>query len=382
MATIARIDIDETGPVRAVQGFLKTLLARGGVDAVLTPAHLVPAGTVMPTLISDPEALERADPLSPAFPLNAARLVSRLTRGSTSGRHVAAVLRPCEIRAFIELVKLNQGGLDNVLLIGLDCPGAMTNADFRVFGLEGDPLERTREFLRAVAGGESRPGGRSLAGACRVCEHPAPEGADLILGLHGADLDRAIPVLGNTARGEGVLTRLGLPDAPGAPGRREALDALTARNTAARDAMFEATAARTASLAGLAEYLSGCVNCYNCRVACPVCYCKECVFLTDVFDYKPDQYLGWARKRGAIKLPADTVFFHLTRLAHMSTACVGCGQCSNACPNDVPVMELFRTVAERTQGAFGYQPGRSPDEAPPMTVFREDEFSEMTGEAH
>ena len=215
-----------------------------------------------------------------------------------------------------------------------------------------------------------------------MCEHPAPDGADIILGLHGADLDQAIPVLGNTARGEGVLARLGLPDAPGAPGRREAVEALTARRTAARDAMFEATRERTASLAGLAQYLSGCVNCYNCRVACPVCYCKECVFLTDVFDYKPDQYLGWAHKRGAVKLPTDTVFFHLTRLAHMSTACVGCGQCSNACPNDVPVMELFRTVAERTQRAFGYQPGRSPDEAPPMTVFREDEFSEMTGEAH
>jgi formate dehydrogenase (coenzyme F420) beta subunit len=38
----------------------------------------------------------------------------------------------------------------------------------------------------------------------------------------------------------------------------------------------------------------------------------------------------------------------------MSTACVGCGQCSNACPNDIPVMELFRTVAQRTQAVFDY----------------------------
>ena len=78
-------------------------------------------------------------------------------------------------------------------------------------------------------------------------------------------------------------------------------------------------------------------------------------------------------------MPTDTVFYHVTRLAHMSTACVGCGQCSNACPNDIPVMELFRTIAQDTQRAFDYQAGRSFEEAPPLSVFREDEFPEVVG---
>lgn len=63
----------------------------------------------------------------------------------------------------------------------------------------------------------------------------------------------------------------------------------------------------------------------------------------------------------------------------MSTACVGCGQCSNACPNEIPVMELFRTIAYKTQKAFVYEAGRSPDEPPPLSVFREDEFAEVVG---
>jgi formate dehydrogenase subunit beta len=63
----------------------------------------------------------------------------------------------------------------------------------------------------------------------------------------------------------------------------------------------------------------------------------------------------------------------------MSTACVGCGQCSNACPNDVPVMELFRTISAGTQAAFEYQPGKNPNEPPPLSVFREHEFPEVTG---
>ena len=78
-------------------------------------------------------------------------------------------------------------------------------------------------------------------------------------------------------------------------------------------------------------------------------------------------------------MPTDTVFYHITRLAHMSTACVGCGQCSNACPNDIPVMELFRTVAQRTQAAFDYEAGRDINESPPLSVFREEEFQDVVG---
>jgi formate dehydrogenase (coenzyme F420) beta subunit len=143
--------------------------------------------------------------------------------------------------------------------------------------------------------------------------------------------------------------------------------------------MFEATAEDTADLEKLMVYLGNCVNCFNCRVAGPVCYCKECVFVTDVFDHEPSQYLRWAKRKGILKMPTDTVFYHLTRLAHMSTACVGCGQCSNACPNNIPVMEIFRPIASHTQRAFNYEAGRSAADDPPLSVFREKEFSEVTG---
>jgi formate dehydrogenase subunit beta len=143
--------------------------------------------------------------------------------------------------------------------------------------------------------------------------------------------------------------------------------------------MFARTREATENLEKMSTYFATCVNCYNCRVACPVCYCKECVFVTDVFNHDPSQYLQWANRKGIIKMPTDTLFYHLTRLTHMSTACVGCGQCSNACPNDIPVMELFRMVAQGTQLAFDYEAGRSLEEAPPMSVFREDEFAEVVG---
>jgi formate dehydrogenase subunit beta len=163
------------------------------------------------------------------------------------------------------------------------------------------------------------------------------------------------------------------------PIREKALEKLVADRTSYRDKMFVETEEAVNSLEKLTGYLANCVNCYSCRVACPVCYCRECVFVTDVFDHEPSQYLQWASRKGAVKMPTDTVFYHITRIAHMSTACVGCGQCSNACPNDIPVMELFRTMADKTQKGFDYVAGRNLDEKPPLSEFREDEFEEVVG---
>ena len=63
----------------------------------------------------------------------------------------------------------------------------------------------------------------------------------------------------------------------------------------------------------------------------------------------------------------------------MSLSCVGCGQCSNACPNDIPVMEVFRLAASAAQEGFGYTPGLKKDAAPPLTEFKEKEFEEVVG---
>jgi formate dehydrogenase subunit beta len=42
-------------------------------------------------------------------------------------------------------------------------------------------------------------------------------------------------------------------------------------------------------------------------------------------------------------------------------------------------MEIFRTIASYTQRAFDYEAGRSLEEEPPLSVFKEAEYSEVTG---
>jgi formate dehydrogenase subunit beta len=126
--------------------------------------------------------------------------------------------------------------------------------------------------------------------------------------------------------------------------------------------------------ASLAAYFAACQRCHNCMVACPICYCKECLFRTAAFDHEQGRYLRWAGRKGATRLPADTVLFHLTRLNHMSTSCVGCGLCESACPSNIPLTVLLRTVSSQTQALFDYVPGRRLDEEIPLMSFREAEL--------
>jgi formate dehydrogenase subunit beta len=193
------------------------------------------------------------------------------------------------------------------------------------------------------------------------------------------DTRQHLLVKATSPKGEELLKKLNLQGTQEPSSRQQAIDQLLAKRVVYWDQMFKETGEAVADLNKLTAYLANCVNCYNCRVACPVCYCKECVFVTDVFDHDPAQYLRWAKRKGILKMPTDTVFYHLTRMAHMSTACIGCGQCSNACPNNIPVMEIFRTVAAFTQKAFQYQAGRSLEDEPPLSTFREGEFREITG---
>ena len=65
---------------------------------------------------------------------------------------------------------------------------------------------------------------------------------------------------------------------------------------------------------------------------------------------------------------------------HMSTSCVACGMCQDACPNDVPVAQIFKMVGYETQKRFDYVAGRSLEEPVPLTQFREDELHEIGGE--
>ncbi|MDI6795366.1 MAG: hypothetical protein QMD09_00385, partial [Desulfatibacillaceae bacterium] len=126
MARTATIDAPNKDISLGIKNFLGQLLKSGLAEAVLVPLRQPKSTTVMPGLVTDIDALEQVDLLAPVAPLSSARMAARLTR-RPAGRPVAAVLRPCEVRAFIELVKFNQAKADDILIVSADCAGVLSN---------------------------------------------------------------------------------------------------------------------------------------------------------------------------------------------------------------------------------------------------------------
>ena len=77
------------------------------------------------------------------------------------------------------------------------------------------------------------------------------------------------------------------------------------------------------------------------------------------------------------KMPDDSLLFHVTRMNHMILSCVECGLCEQACPSDIPLMNVIIPVAENAQKELDYQPGKDPEERTPMVVYREDEYTDV-----
>jgi len=379
MAHTSVLNVESGNIVLSIQNFLKTILNLDDIEAIFAPLHKKPCNSIMPAFISDPALLEDVDPIAPAFVINSAKLVSKLTH-KPMGKKIAVVLRPCEIRALIELVKLKQANLEDIIIIGIDCLGAYTNQDLAQVMIS-NPNGLSQRFCENALSGKEPPieGGPELSSACRSCEYPVPENADLLVGLFGLDINKQLLISALTEKGNACLKKLSYPDFSDPPQREKTVSEIISSRIAFRDKMFGAVHEATNSIEKLSDYFSGCINCYNCRVACPVCYCRECVFNTDVFDHDPYQYLQWARRKGFVKMPVDTNFYHLTRLAHISLACVGCGQCTNACPNNIPLLELFKYIATTTQAAFAYEAGKDINHPPPLSVFKEEEYLDVVG---
>lgn len=103
------------------------------------------------------------------------------------------------------------------------------------------------------------------------------------------------------------------------------------------------------------KHFSQCIKCYACRTVCPQCFCEVCALEDNL----------WV-ETGSLMPPFPA--YHLVRAYHTIGKCVGCRECEQTCPADIPLTVLYTLLRRDAEALFGYVPGRSVDELPPLVV--------------
>jgi formate dehydrogenase subunit beta len=357
--TVYLIKKYDKSPDKAVKDFFSDLLETL-VDYIFIPGRSPHSLLPMPMLISRVERMNAMQivPLAPVMPFNSARQASSLLKSDT-GKKIAFLLKPCEKRALIELAKLSQCSLENAIIITADCLGRMENKDY--LDLVKEYPDLTNTFIKDDRYKDL------ISPSCNVCTQFIDKESDIHVNIIGCN--DSVSFSAQTEIGEKILEGFGETTSLPETGEKEKLLGQRKENL---EALTQSVLSKTKEMDKFQNMLGTCLNCYNCRSACPVCYCKECVFLTDIFSHMPETLLNRADKRGIIKLPTDTTMFHMTRMAHMSHACVGCGQCTSVCPSDIPVADIFKVISKNTQDFFEYIPGQNTDEKIPYLNYKKE----------
>jgi len=350
-------------------GFLETLLEKKLVKGIIALRSLEDKlGKVAYSLVISKDNLSGLVPDFPAMPANGGKVISYFTLKNAPLEPVAVVLRPCEIRALIELAKLNQAHLENIIIIGLECGGVYPYEvliDQKV--INDNLISRYKESLK---NGENPSGIRPV---CAGCENFRPLYADIIV----SQIGREKPVLSfPTDKGKEIAQSLGLTLEEGEI-YSSVSDVLLEKRKEEKENMSKRIKEEIRGIEGLVKIFDRCIACHCCSYVCPICYCKDCFFESATFDYSPMYYYNMLQDKGTIKLPVDTLLFHLGRMTHMATSCVACGMCEDVCPVNIPVARIFKTIGSDLQQLFDYLPGRDLEEALPLTTYETEEFHEI-----
>ncbi len=278
-----------------------------------------------PLLIRKPEDADRFA----AGPLSVNNLAVFLPE--YKGRKMGIVVKGCDSRSVVQLITEKLVRREDVVIIGYPCEGVVDVA--KIAAKLGENLEPGMVEGCAVEGGNVRVTvkGRStdmlftevMANKCAICRYPNAVLRDAFVGAERAGV--AHDEFADLAEFE----KLSLEE---------------------RFAFWE-------------REMSRCIRCYACRNACPLCVCRDHCVATSRDPH-------WLPQADGTR---DKLFFQMIHAMHLSGRCTGCGECSRACPVNIPVGLFKRAQLRAAETLFAYRAGTDPEQTPPLQTFKMEE---------
>ncbi len=353
----------------AIKEVLTSLLEKGCFDAILVPSRVPSGESFVYLLINNKELLESCTPLPPIMPIQGARALQGFTRRGKTNLRVLCVMRPCEIRAAVELSKLRQVELENISFMSIDCPGALVTRDY---------IEKPDEFDALYERVLEQWEGKDLRPTCHTCVYFSYKDipSDFHIGIIGHEKNNIL-LVPLSERGKNVLSEINISCNDDISVWQTRQEEILQKKINQRDTLFLELQDKSAGMENLDSLFSDCINCHNCMRVCPICYCRQCFFeSSDQVRIEAENYFIRAQNKGGLKFPSDMILFHLGRMSHMAHSCVNCGACEDGCPMQVPVAQIFSFIGNTVQKMFDYVPGRNREESIPILTYREDELHE------
>jgi formate dehydrogenase (coenzyme F420) beta subunit len=341
-------------PLGALRAFLKGWWQVVGLDALLAPVQLPGCCGIFPQAISQPEQVDSVAPFAPLLTVNSAGLIDEFLDTYPQGR-LAVILRPCEIRTYIEMRKrrmINSPGDQPLIeprlaVIGIDCPGTLDNKFIRDETQDELIASLTCEALDWCAQGRWLNG--HLRQACQICEWPIPTGADLSIGLFGQDSREQILLITSS---EAAASQLMLEQLT-----NELTDeaALRRRNSTAMMVMDRRSAQLTYKNPNSGR------DPYNILAAFARCsMCTDCLDACPLYDGELAGMLGVPGVGSSVA----PLLVNLVGVSRWLASCSGCGLCQDACTQDVPLLNIVMAINHRIRSELNYFPG-DPDQKLP-----------------
>ncbi len=292
------------------------------VDVVIGYKEGLDALHPVPCFVTSPDEID-ALVLNPACAHNLAAYLPSLKKKA------AVVVKGCDSRTVVQLAQEGLIKRENVVVIGVPCQGVVS-ARKVLSAINHQPIVEAAFEDEAVVvktrKGETRLMFRDVASdKCLTCRYPTPVLSDHLAG------DKVEPKVDEQTAYQDIR-------------------------------QFDAQSLEERRAYWMGEF-DRCIRCYACRNACPLCVCKEsCIAETR------DPH--WMSQKATQN---EKMMFHMIHAIHLAGRCTECGECERACPMGIPVAKLKKKINMEMKELFGYEPGISIDDRPPMYTFKLEE---------